>query len=651
MRHRTGLSRAVALLGAVGLSLASGCGDDAAPKPADRPVARPAAPRFEPSSDVNKARFALKRLTDGPPTRTLDFAIPDLDRLNVEQAVEDLAALPKETLDLLAQPELLARYAGPKTKNFDPLHSILDVLASIDPKPADLTLRWVAPAAASSDIPLRRRAAMTLVTVRSPEAGPALLGMLERDPTDHAIAPGLLTALCALGSPWRERAVEVAYAEGSPDLWEGVTDSVGTALPGAATVLAWWALLAETGGPRPVRESAQRAEVEPWALACAWFDAGAMHLVPAAGDAENSVPRVYQTGPLGAVFADAVGRIAVPFSATTAVPLAAMSLTGRSPAADARCALASAGHAPAHASVLADVSSPDPVLRLTAIHCGAVRDRGVNSEEALADLDTFVARARVGDVGLAGTLCRLAPLLATLGETGVDRLFRSLREIRPPGPFLRDIDCVYDVLRGAEAARLVTEVEAMLASADPAESALARHLIQRSRDPAYLDALEAALPGADERVRSEIRRSLWWIATGGTGVEPKWLEAFTKRYAKWVDDASDAQASALASGLLDLGEAGAAAYARGLRGPRRPVFVRGLTGASHVVPLEVAEALLEPLDRSTSVEERRACWIAAYRVAPASAAPALDAALRRMDPAVRGEAEDVLEVVRHRVAH
>ena len=116
----------------------------------------------------------------------------------------------------------------------------------------------------------------------------------------------------------------------------------------------------------------------------------------------------------------------------------------------------------------------------------------------------------------------------------------------------------------------------------------------------------------------------------------------------WVQEAPDASAAGLLTGLLDLGDEGAAAFARGLRGPRRRLFVEGLGTTSRPVPQEVALALLEPVNASTPVDERRAVWIAAYRTAPASAAAALADAIARMDPTVRAEARDVLDVVRHR---
>jgi hypothetical protein len=78
------------------------------------------------------------------------------------------------------------------------------------------------------------------------------------------------------------------------------------------------------------------------------------------------------------------------------------------------------------------------------------------------------------------------------------------------------------------------------------------------------------------------------------------------------------------------------------------VFVTALLRESRIVPPVVGDALFEGLDASASVEDRRAVWIAGFRVAPVESTAALAAAIGRMDPAVREEAADVLEVVRHR---
>jgi hypothetical protein len=76
----------------------------------------------------------------------------------------------------------------------------------------------------------------------------------------------------------------------------------------------------------------------------------------------------------------------------------------------------------------------------------------------------------------------------------------------------------------------------------------------------------------------------------------------------------------------------------------------GLSQWSRRVSRDTARALLEPVDDDTPTEERRTVWIAAFRTAPAEAAPDIEAAVRRLPVALASEAADVAEVVRHRAA-
>ena len=86
----------------------------------------------------------------------------------------------------------------------------------------------------------------------------------------------------------------------------------------------------------------------------------------------------------------------------------------------------------------------------------------------------------------------------------------------------------------------------------PQLTAVGLHLAHRARNAAYLGVIEQRLKRAPASEASGLRRALMWIYGGGK-IEPRALENFARLYASWVDEADDARAGGLATGLLDLG--------------------------------------------------------------------------------------------------
>jgi hypothetical protein len=358
------------------------------------------------------------------------------------------------------------------------------------------------------------------------------------------------------------------------------------------------------------------------------------------------------TGPLAAESHRYDGTLPVALAASSVLPLDVVTYDGRVPAAHARCFLAGRGHLPHRHGVDADVDAAEPSLRATARHCPAYRSPRLGSEDVVAKTEAFLRLLREGGSPDPEPAMQLVPRLSELEARGVELLVALLREVRPVSGPKADhrplLETVLLVLEGVDPDRCVEEVARLLGpGASPEEVDLARRFVRRSRKPDHLPALEAAIARSGRPPTADDMRLLWWLYSSGDA-EPARTEAFARSYGRWVGERPDAEALTHATALLDLGEAGAGAYAEGLRGPRRRIFVLGLLGLSRTVPPEVADALLEPVDARTPAPERHAVWTAAYRTAPPESADALAAALDRLDPAVRSEATDVLEAVRHR---
>jgi hypothetical protein len=296
-----------------------------------------------------------------------------------------------------------------------------------------------------------------------------------------------------------------------------------------------------------------------------------------------------------------------------------------------------------------EASAWDESVHHRAKHCmvgeGPVFTPETLEAEFAALLDAVAAGKVPEPQDVLALLPRLPPATTPRGR---ELLLRALRSLRPAAALRPLLEACFDALRAESVREAAGVVRALLREKDTAERGVALHLIQRSRDPAFVPDVEEALDRAAPEDRPSIRRTLWWLFAGATGIEPATYLAFVARYAGWVAEAPDAQARGLATGLLDLGEAGAEEFARGLRGPRSRLYVEALAGYARTLPLDVAEALLGLVDAATPVELRHAIFTIAYATAPAEAADAMAEARARLDSSTRPETDGIFEAVRHR---
>lgn len=616
--------------------LLAGCGDG------EGTAAYPV-PDLPPVPREEKARFALDRLLHGPLPRTAAFAIPQLHAQNLEHARSDLAALKAETLALLADPALQEALTRPGADR-NPWHNVLEVLAGLETPPAGLLVAWCEPALEVSDLPLDRRAVRVLERAPHADAASALLlRFLERRPRDREVAPLALRLLAARGSPWRERALATAFRGGSRVLWERTATDLAAAEDGD-DALAWFALLADTSGPVEVRGTGRTVDAA-WYFARALLDEAVWPREVLALDAAGRAGRI--VAPASAL--DAGGFLPEPPDASPVYAWRQALVTGRPAAANARCALALAGHAAFRQAVLDDLSSYDAMLEALARACPVTADAAEDLENARIVAELFLDDLRSGRrPDTTEVLGALATIAEAQPAEGVSALEQVLRTARPAVAYQKVIEGAHDLLRTLDADRLRSVARELALSEDAQEREVGLLLVRRGRDPRHAALLDELLAGAAPAERAALRRLAVWVWTAPSGHDDQARAAFAERYARWVDESDDAQAQVLAPGLLDLGAPGAAAYAQGLLGPRRPVYVQGLLRRSRLVRVEVVEALLRPVDATTSPGDRHAAWIAVYRLAPPAAAPFVAAARMRLAPPDRVEVDDVLAVVRHR---
>lgn len=648
---RSPRSRSIALVLLAITLTAPSCGEPAgSPSPLSAPAEILSLP---PVTRGEKARFALERLLAGPLPRTSRFGIPRLHQLNLEHAQDDLVALADEAVTLLSNADARSRITHPPRGDRNPWHNVLDVIADLPGMPTGLVLAWCEPALGQNDLPLLRRAVHALAATNDVEAAPLLLAFLERRPTDRELAPRAVRALIAFGSPWGERALAIAYQGGDLGLWSKVPGLLAMQEPGGRSVLdtsdalAWWAILTGGSGPRQVRSTARN-------LVPAWYPARFL-LDPAvwpreAGALDHALREGRALAPAGV--SDAGGSLPTPTGSSPVLATFQVFLSGRASAARARCYLARAGHPAYVASVGADLTGSDPDLRYQAEHCLG----DLSSPEALDDARASIAQLlRALEAGGAppptGAIPDLARLFAADSTEAAPLALDLLRLARPPDRYESLLEAAHDLLRVHDEDALRREVCKLARRDDLDDVALAIKLIRRARDPHYVPVVDELFAGATATRRKALCRLLIWLHSGGEKeVDEAARRAFVERYARWIAEAPDAEAQCLVPGLLDLGDAGAEAYARGLGGDRRRVYVEGLSQRAGLVPVGVAAALIGPLDEATPPARRHAILIAAYRTAPGTAAGYLAAARARLAPDVRAEVDDVLEVLRYRAA-
>ncbi len=625
--------------------LLAACGRETDP-PAPRPPASAPERAVEALGEVDeaaRAAFAMDRLLKGPLPRTGAFAIPKLHTLNLKHAEADLLALPQETLRLLDDPAMRRRLTSARAGSQNAWHGILDVLKRIPDKPAELAIAWTRDARDSTDVPLVRRAVDVLASVDDDQARELLLSFLERRPRDREVAGVGGRALVQAGSPWRERALRLLYREGAITSWKTVAGWLDGE-EDAESALAAWALLAETGAPRPAAEL-HRTTHPLYYPARLLLDARVWPKETEGMGSSVLAGRLFAP----AYVEDGGGFLPARAGSSALVETASLGLQGKLYAADARCRLAKRGYAAAVAGVEADLAGRDQDLAETARSCRLGAQPLADIDAARDIIEQFFsaldARYAVGADGIAQALAVLA---STDEKATLEVLVRVLEEARPRETYMPLLETVQDMLLGLDAERLRAWVAARLESTDPDEIVMALRLMRRTPSVAYVPALLEAEGASSGAMRNEFRRVLLWTHAVAEDVDEAARAAFVPRVETWIEPMADRALVALLPGLLDLGEAGARAYVKGLLGPRRRLYVEALLGRPGPMPLEVAEALLTKVDGATSSRERRQVLIATYMGAPASAAPALAAARARLEESVRAEADDVLEAVRHR---
>ncbi|MDJ0523350.1 MAG: hypothetical protein QNJ90_14865 [Planctomycetota bacterium] len=628
------------------LLLLAGCGDDA--PPARKDVELPP-PQVEPVPLAERVAYALERLERGPvPLGPL--RVSDIHRRNLELAEDDLIALEALAQKALAEPERIARITGMARRNADPWHNVLRVLLGMETRRPELVLAWTRPVLDAPDdlFTLRLEAARLLRVTEDPRAAPLQLELLRRNPSARELAAVTFSALLGHGGVERAEAMNLALRRGSPTLWSDASSGLAALLPPGewerevADVLAWWCALIAGSGPR-MPSTLPHLKSYPWTQARLAVDAD----VPSRADGERG-GLVY--GPLPSAITHGSGWYATELHDQIVFPQFGHVFTGKLPAAEGRCLLASWGFTGYVAAVEGDLllRDVDEGLYYAANHCmlgpTMTEDAGARRELA-AELD-------LGGLWTPDRVRRVQQLLGAFSscdDEGVwNLLTRVLLELRPLDVCRPAIEQAYDTML-PRPQDLVPLVSAQLEGDDEVRRGIALHLVRRSRDPAYLGALEALFDRTqDEGQRATLRRTLTFIYSRGFGIEPAQVAAFVKRYEGWLADLNDREFSTLATGLLDFGEAGENAFVRGLGGPRRAQFLEAWPRDRRLVAPAVASAAIAPLGADSPASEVALLMGRAYHSFPAESVDELEALRRRLLPELRPLVVAAMERVAHR---
>jgi hypothetical protein len=644
-----------ALLAGATLGLLGGCGDDA-PPPRAAPGQAPEVARWElpPVAPAEQARYALDRLLLGvAPHEALPLPLSHHDH-SLRMAKQDLAVLSHEAERLLADEALIASVTGDPGR-VSAWHSVLDLLASFSAPSQELLLRWAAPAAKGVHPTLQSVAVGVLLRVERPEAAQVLFDLLVQGAADRHNGRLALGGLLRYGGDWVSRGMTVALRAGGPELWLGLSEVVGgtgaldaARLPGidptqrAADVAAWWALLAGASGPPPSLNK-PRIKAAPFSELILAAHAGTPGRVPGA-------PSRRAAGPWPSRVALDRGWLPAGHERACVTSLYGLWLVGKEPAADTRCQLTLLKKAPYVAGVRAEREGPDPMLAERARHCMLEEDQPPPLPERAAKLAAWIDGLKGRPAPAIEELREIARALPEPGDdAAVAALRRVLTEVRPVASTLWLLEDAYRVLASAGQELEIAPLRALLASADLEDRGLGLHLAHMSRNADLLPDLERLHDAAPPEAQVAVRRTLIWIYSAGRA-DPGDLVRFVKRYARWVDEAPDAQAGTLATGLLEFGDEGAAALVERLAGPRQRLIVTVLKTWPTVLPTVVAEALADRLSSDLPPDLRHDILETLWRSAPSGAAGAIAASKRRLDPRDRPAIDVVLDVVRHRAA-
>lgn len=630
------------------LLLLAGCGEPQAPEPAPAPPL----PDVPPVPPAAKAAHALERLERGP-GRLGGLRIEHVHRRNLELATADLVFYESEAAKLISDPARIERITTDAARYGDAWHNILRLLIAFRARPEALVVAWTRPVLAlpldEAHHTLRLEAVRLLGLVDGPETGAVLLALFEQSPQDREIGIHALVSL-ARRPALRDRAYEIALRHGTASLWESAPTRVAAGMPqgevdaGIAGAVAWWHALTAGSGPG-MDTLLPKLKSPPWTQARLGVDPS----VPAPIQAPDGSPRLRYVA-LDSHVAYGSGWFPSLLANTPERPVQAELLTGKLPAGEARCLLASWGSAGYRHAVVADLALEgiDDGLYYAAKHCMLDVDPASDAE-AVQKIALELALSGAWTPERVRRLQRLVASIASCDRDDVwNVLVRVLREVRPLDVGRPVIEQAYDIMYQRED-DVRALLAAMLESGDDADAGVALHLIRRARDPDYLDILEAHYDRTtDEALRGVLRRTLTFIYSAAIGVEPARYRAFVQRYRDWLAEADDARFRTMAAALLDFGDAGARAFAEGLTGPRRDLYVQAWPRDRRLVPRIVAEAAVAPLDRRTPPVELNHVLGLAWSSFPVDAAPALEALRRRMPASARAPVEAALERVRHR---
>lgn len=627
-----------------------GCGDDEKPLPPA--PERTDLPTVERVAPLAKAAFGLERLERGP-GQLRGLVVRDVHRRNLELATEDLVFHEREAAQLLSDPERIARITGDARRYGDAWHNILRLMIAFRARTEALALAWTRPVL---DLPLddahhtlRLEAVRLLGLVEGEKAGDLLLAFLEQSPADREISTLGLVSL-ARRPRLRDKAYAIGLRDGTASLWEGAPSRVAAGMPigevdaGIASGVAWWHALTSGSGPG-IDTLPPKLKTQPWAQARIGLDPS---IPPRVLDG-NGRPRV-RYGSIDSHVAFAVGSFATPAATSPERPAYLDTLTGKLPAGEARCLLATFGYEGYKHAVRFDLEleAVDEGLYYAAKHCMLETDPA-SDEESVGKIAFELDAGGAWDTQRVRRLQRIVGAITSCGRDDVWRaLQRVLWGVRPLDVGRPVIEQAYDIMyQRADDLRAV--IERMLFSGDAEAEGVALHLIRRARDPEYLDLLEKHYEATeDEQRRRVLQRTLTFIYSAAVNIEPARYRAFVQRYLAWLEAEDEARFRTMASGLLDFGDAGAEAFARGLSGPDRDRWLGAWPRSRRLVPQVVAEAAVAPVNRETLPAERNGVLGYAWSSFPESAAPALEALRRRLPASQRGPVEAALERVRHR---
>ncbi len=630
------------------LALAA-CGDEPDDASDDTPV-RPVIV-LDPLPDETRARYALERLATGPEAQRV-LRIPKAHLKNLDLAHRDLVALGPVTLRLLDDSALVERLTGSPDAN--PWHGVLSALTAIRDKGPDVVLRWTEPAVDRNDVQLRRRAVRCLTTVEDPRAADLLLRFLERDARDRMIGPLAFRAMAFYGTPYIERALTFAYRRGSPRLWGQVPQLLRTSQrPDAdesrlASAMAWWNAAVEASGPE-LSSDLPRDKRFAFCNVRAWLDPSVARYTLADEDG-NEIVYTAQ-GALPSAMSLGSGAFASTLIDQCVVPAQSYYVTGRVSAAEARCSLAMRGFAPFVRAREADLAleEVDPAIYYTALHCTSEMNTAGDSLAALGKLEKALEAIGKGEAVSGEDVNTWVRTLPDPAADLVSRalLFRVLYEARPTHLYKDAIEGAFDRLSPWQK-DLLGALEELAFSGDEESRALVLNLIRRSRATNAIPIVERLFEEAGTDGTRELRQLLVFLYSRGAGIEPERYLAFVERFRSWLRALPEREVAGLATALLDFEEAGARAMSEELRGERRPLFLAALSTLDRVLPLEVAQALVEPIERGSDPGEIATVLRIAYLTFPASAANDLASLRARMPKDARSAVDVALNRVRHR---